>query len=80
MTKTQWITQLKKDNPKAFHNVNGEQIEITGDAYNALIEQWADVEMAKEAEAAQATSAKTAAVAKLEALGLTTDDLKALGF
>jgi len=80
MTKTQWITQLKKDNPKAFHNVNGEQIEITGDAYNALIEQWADVEMAKEAEAAQATAAKTAAVAKLEALGLTTDDLKALGF
>jgi hypothetical protein len=80
MTKTQWITQLKKDNPKAFHNVNGEQIEITGDAYNALIEQWADVELAKEAEAAQATAAKTAAVAKLEALGLTTDDLKALGF
>jgi hypothetical protein len=80
MTKTQWITQLKKDNPKAFHNVNGEQIEITGDAYNALIEQWADVELAKEAEAAQATAAKTAAIAKLEALGLTTDDLKALGF
>jgi hypothetical protein len=80
MTKTQWITQLKKDNLKAFHNVNGEQIEITGDAYNALIEQWADVEMAKEADAAQVTAAKTAAVAKLEALGLTTDDLKALGF
>ena len=80
MTKTQMITQLKKDNPKAFHNVNGEQIEITGDAYNALIEQWADVELAKEAEAAQATAAKNAAIAKLEALGLTTDDLKALGF
>jgi hypothetical protein len=80
MTKTQWITQLKKDNPKAFHNANGEQIEITGDAYEALIEQWADVELAKEAEEAAKAAAKESAEAKLAALGLTADDLKALGF
>jgi hypothetical protein len=80
MTKTQWITQLKKDNPKAFHNVNGEQIEITGSEYDALISQWADTEMAKEAEEAAKAAAKASAEAKLEALGLTADDLKALGF
>jgi hypothetical protein len=79
MTKTQMMAQIKKDNPKAFNNVNGEQIEITGDAYETLIEQWADVELAKEAKVAQITAAKSAAMAKLEALGLTTDDLKALG-
>lgn len=80
MTKTQMMAQIKKDNPKAFNNVNGEQIEITGDAYEALIEQWADVELAKEAEEAAKAAAKASAEAKLAALGLTADDLKALGF
>ncbi|CAB4145467.1 hypothetical protein UFOVP490_9 [uncultured Caudovirales phage] len=78
-TKAQLITKLKAENPKAHHDVNGEQIEITGAEYEALISQWADVELAKEAEENAKAAAKAAAEAKLAALGLTAEDLKALG-
>ena len=78
-TKTQMIARLKAENPKAFDNTNGVQTEITGAAYDALVAQWADVELAKETEAAATAAAKANAEAKLAALGLTTDDLKALG-
>jgi hypothetical protein len=50
--------------------------------YDKAISDWADVQLEKEAqEAAQLASkeAREAAQAKLAALGLTTDDLKALG-
>ena len=78
-TKTQIIARLKTENPKAFENVNGVQTEITGAAYDALVSQWADVELAKETEATATAAAKASAEAKLVALGLTVDDLKALG-
>lgn len=79
MTKTQIIARLKSENPQAFENVNGVQTEITGAAYEALVSQWADVELAKEAEATAQAAAKASAEAKLAALGLTAEDLKALG-
>ena len=54
--------------------------------YEAQIEIWADNQLADEAKAAaqeaaatKAAADKAAAEAKLVALGLTTDDLKALG-
>jgi hypothetical protein len=78
-TKTQVIARLKAENPQAFENVNGVQTEITGAAYDALVSQWADVELAKEAEAIATAAAKASAEAKLVSLGLTVDDLKALG-
>lgn len=78
-TKAELITRLKSENPKAFHNVNGVQTEIKGAAYEALVDSWAEVELAKIAEEEAAVAAKATAQAKLEALGLTTDDLKALG-
>jgi hypothetical protein len=78
-TKAELITRLKSENPKAFHNVNGVQTEIKGAAYDALVNSWAEVELAKIAIEEAAVAAKATAQAKLEALGLTTDDLKALG-
>ena len=50
--------------------------------YNKTISDWADVQLEKEAQEATqlaAETAKAAAEAKLAALGLTADDLNALG-
>ena len=80
MTKTQLIAELKANHPEIFKNIDGVQIEVTGDAYEATIERWAVAQLAKEKEEQNAASAKAAAISKLEALGLTVGDLKALGF
>jgi len=56
--------------------------DITGEEYQATIQSWAEAAYAKELKAQEAESQaakKTAAEAKLAALGLTADDLKALG-
>ncbi|MFZ9922446.1 MAG: hypothetical protein ACO3E4_05990 [Candidatus Nanopelagicaceae bacterium] len=80
MTKQQLIAELKLTHPEIYENIDGVQIEITGDAYEAMIEKWAVAQLAKEKEEQDAASAKASAIAKLEALGLTVGDLKALGF
>ena len=56
--------------------------DLTASEYEAQITDWAKARLAKEAklaEALAAKAAKTTAEAKLAALGLTADDLKALG-
>ena len=56
--------------------------ELSADEYDATIIEWADAKLAREAKAAEAeTNAadKAAAQAKLAALGLTVEDLQALG-
>jgi len=61
-------------------NANGE--EITRDANAAELAQFkidADNALADKAQAEAKAQAKTAAEGKLAALGLTTDDLRALG-
>lgn len=75
MTKTQIVAQLKKDNPKAFNNVNGEQIEIVGAEYDALINSWADAQLAKAAEDLALANAKAALYARL---GITEDEARLL--
>lgn len=82
-TKTQMIAIIKAENP-TLQVGNDEQgyTDLTGAEYEAQIEQWAEGRLAKEAKLAEAAAneaAKEAAQAKLAALGLTTDDLKALG-
>lgn len=59
---------------------------ITGEEYEATIQSWAEAAYAKELKAeekaqaeAEAQAKREAALSKLAALGLTTDDLKALG-
>ncbi len=56
--------------------------ELSADEYEAKIAEWADARLAKEAKAAEVEAkaeAKAAAQAKLAALGLTVEDLQALG-
>lgn len=80
MTKTQLIAELKATHPEIYENIDGEQIAVTGAAYEATIERWAVAELARQKEEQNAALAKASAIAKLEALGLTVGDLKALGF
>ena len=82
MTKQQIIAQLKIDNPTLIKQVNDEVIELDATEYEATIDAWADAQLAKVAKKAEAEAkaeAKEAAQAKLAALGLTVEDLQALG-
>ena len=56
--------------------------QITGEEYQALIKSWAEAAYAKELKAQETKTlaeSKASAKVKLAALGLTADDLKALG-
>lgn len=79
-TKAEMIEIIKAENPtlKVGTEESG-YTELTGADYDAQIEEWADNRLAKEAKIAEAEAKKAAAEAKLAALGLTADDLKALG-
>jgi hypothetical protein len=81
-TKAEIIATLKLKYPEIKIG-GGDVYETLSPAdYETKILEWADYELANEAKAeAEATSEadKAGAKAKLAALGLTTDDLKALG-
>jgi len=81
-TKADLIAQLKAENPKMTATINDEQIELNAKEYEKACSEWADMRLAQiqleEAET-KAKADKETASAKLAALGLTTDDLKALG-
>jgi hypothetical protein len=82
MTKQQLIKQFKLDYPTLTKQSNDEVITLDQDEYEQTIDAWADVELAKIAKAAEdeaKAEAKSAAQAKLAALGLTVEDLQALG-
>ena len=87
MTREEIIAELKAQNPtmKAGNDTVG-YVDFTPEEYEAQINEWADWaeqdqadKIAKVAAEAKAEADKAAAQAKLEALGLTADDLKALG-
>jgi hypothetical protein len=82
-TRAEIIANFKKEYPTL--KVGSDEIgytDLSKEDYEATINQWADNAIA-EAELGEQQSAKeaakAAAQAKLAALGLTTDDLKALG-
>jgi cytochrome c551/c552 len=82
MTKNEIITKFKKDFPTLTKGEDDQVITLSAEEYEATIEKWAEAELENQAKAAKAEAkaeAKAAAEAKLQALGLTTDDLKALG-
>jgi hypothetical protein len=87
MTKEEMIEIIKAENPSLkTGNDNDGYVEITGEEYDAIIEEWAINRLeilaklaAEEAQQAEAESKREAALAKLAALGLEPDDLKALG-
>ena len=67
---------------KLYMQVNDEVIELKGEALQELLDlrnEFAQQEAKQEAKRLADKAAKEAAQAKLEALGLTTEDLKALG-
>ena len=82
MTKNELIAQCKAENPQMFQTINDETIEVVGQEYEKACSDWAEMrltQIALEDELAAVQAAKETAQAKLAALGLTTDDLKALG-
>jgi hypothetical protein len=83
MTKEQIIEQLKIEYPLLKKGSDQTGYENLNDAeYNETISNWADNLIAKAAEEAETLAkeqTRVAAEAKLAALGLTADDLKALG-
>jgi hypothetical protein len=74
-TKLELIKQFKDENPKIYNNVNGVQTEVIGNDYDALIESWADFEIAKIAKEKAEADAKQAI---LDRLGLTADEVTLL--
>jgi hypothetical protein len=82
-TKAEAIAALKLEYPTLRSGDDERGYEDLSPAdYEAQIEIWADnqlADQAQEAKAAQAEADKKAAGAKLAALGLTSNDLKALG-
>lgn len=80
-TKAQFIAQLKLDYPtlKTGDDESG-YVELNAQDYEATITKWAESLVDQEIDAVALENAKLAAEAKLAALNLTPDDLKALGF
>jgi len=79
-TKTEMIAIVKAENP-TLQVGDDEQgyTQLTAADYDAQIEAWAEARHLKETKKAEEETAKAAAQSKLAALGLTADDLKALG-
>ena len=83
MNKKEMIALLKTEFPtlQTGDDLQGYS-ELSSEQYEKQIGEWADVRLAKLAEQAEADAkagAKAAAQAKLAALGLTVEDLQALG-
>ena len=74
-TKAEIITQLKITYPtlRTGDDENG-YAELNPTDYNAKISEWADNQLADEAEAAQEAATATAKTALLKRLGLTADE------
>ena len=79
-TKLELIENYKSTYPVLKRGSDEEgYVELNDREYQATIEQWADDELAAAEIKENYLAAKAAVTAKLAALGLTTDDLKALG-
>lgn len=74
-TKADIVKRLKAENPKAFEYINDEPREIVGAEYDALVDAWAEAELAKAAEDLAVANAKAALYARL---GITEDEAKLL--
>ena len=74
-TKADIVKRLKAENPKAFEYINDEPREIVGAEYDALVDSWAEAELAKAAEELATANAKAALYARL---GITEDEAKLL--
>jgi hypothetical protein len=81
MTKAQRIEAFRVEYPELFKQVNDDRIKLTDEEYEATLAEWADNQIAKEAqdaERAEAEAKKESGKAKLKALGLTDAEIEAL--
>ena len=72
-TKADIVKRLMAENPKAYEYINDEPREIVGAEYDALVNSWAEAELAKAAEDLSVANAKAALYARL---GITEDEAK----
>ena len=72
--------EIVATNPSRISKINDEEIELNDADYADTITKRAEMEYEQQVKAKEATDARTAAEAKFAALGLTVEDLKALGF
>ena len=79
MTRDELIAQIKAENPTLTYGINEEVFEMTAEQYEETIVSWADARLVKQQAEAQAKAKREAALSKLADLGLTADDLRALG-
>lgn len=80
-TLNEMIEIIKAENPNGLRVGDDEQgyRDLTSEQYSEQVTEWATNRLAKLTAQEEAEAAKIAATAKLAALGLTPDDLKALG-
>ena len=85
ITKEELIAQCKKENPEMFSVINDQVVYLNDEEYNLACENWAQMQLdilkeiaEKEKEQKIKAEARAQVEAKLSALGLTTEDLKAL--
>lgn len=82
MTKNELIMKFKEEYPTINKTINGEDIAVEEEEYEALIAQWADNVLAQEAEEKAKAAEEVTKVAKkaelLEKLGITEDEAKLL--
>ena len=83
-TKAEMIKIIRAENPNGLRVGSEEDgyVELTANEAEAVIEQWAEGRLRKEKEEAakaEALAKKQMAEAKLAALGLDVEDLKAIG-
>jgi len=78
MTKTQIIAELKAEYPTLTKHVDGEDIQLSKDEYDATMSLWADIRIQKEIEAAAEAEKHAAKTALLERLGISEDEAKLL--
>jgi hypothetical protein len=81
MTKAERIEAFRAEYPELFKQVNGDRIQLTDEEYETTLGEWADNQIAKEAEETarlEAEAKKVSGKAKLKALGLSDAEIEAL--
>lgn len=78
MNKNEIITQLKAQNSTLTYAINNEVFEMSAEDYDKTIQSWADAQIAKEQEKAQAETLRLTKITAYQKLGLTQDEIEAL--
>jgi len=76
--KEEIIESLKAEYPSLKKVFDGQEIELTEEEYNETIELWADIQLAKEAEAVAEAEKAATKTALLERLGITEEEARLL--